>query len=127
MDAGGYLCAAAELPEGASKGFGPRAGQPGFFLLRFEGRAHAYRDACPHYGDTPLAWRGDAYLNGDGSRIVCAAHGAQFAPDTGLCLLGPCLGQALTRVPLRVAANGDLLLASEQTDNELHKNKETQS
>jgi nitrite reductase/ring-hydroxylating ferredoxin subunit len=38
---------------------------------------HAWRDACPHFGDTPMAWRKDAYLNGDATRIVCHAHGAR--------------------------------------------------
>jgi nitrite reductase/ring-hydroxylating ferredoxin subunit len=113
MDAGGYLCAAAELPEGASKGFGPRGGRPGFFLLRFEGRAHAYRDACPHYGDTPLAWRGDAYLNGDGSRIVCAAHGAQFDIASGACTLGPCLGQSLARIDLVITTEQQIYMRRE--------------
>ena len=102
------LCPADELLEGHAKGFG----QQGIFALQYRGVFHAYRDACPHYGDTPLAWRRDAYLNADGSRIVCAAHGAQFEPDTGLCVVGPCQGQFLTPVAVCVAANGDLILAS---------------
>ena len=80
----------------------------GIFVVRHRGQVHAWRDACPHYGSTPLAWRRDAYLNADASRIVCAAHGAQFEPDTGLCTLGPCLGQSLTRVVLRLNAAGGL-------------------
>ena len=96
------LCADSELPEGQARGHaGARA-----FALRRAGQLHAWRDACPHYGDTPLAWRRDAYLNADGSRVVCAAHGAQFEPDTGLCVIGPCLGQSLTRVPVRVGVDG---------------------
>lgn len=99
------LLADRDLPEGGARGF-PSLG---IFALRNKGRVHAWRDACPHYGDTPLAWRRDAYLNADGSRIVCGAHGAQFEPDTGLCTLGPCLGQSLTRVAVSVAADGDLV------------------
>jgi len=106
MTARTLLCRADELPDGASKGFA----RWGVFVLRVQGRVHAYRDACPHYGDTPLAWRRDAYLNADGTRIVCAAHGAQFEPSTGVCTLGPCLGQALTPAPVAVAPNGDLWL-----------------
>lgn len=99
------LLATGELPEGTARGYLAH----GFFALRHAGRVHAWRDACPHYGDTPLAWRRDAYLNADASRIVCAAHGAQFEPDTGLCTLGPCLGQSLTRVPVSVATDGGLV------------------
>jgi nitrite reductase/ring-hydroxylating ferredoxin subunit len=103
------LCPSA-LSDGHAKGFA----QLGIFVLRYQGAAHAYRDACPHYGNTPLAWRQDAYLNADGSRIVCAAHGAQFEPDTGLCVLGPCLGQSLQAVPLTINAEGDLVLSALQ-------------
>lgn len=100
------LCAAAELQEGQSRGFV----EHGIFVLRHSGRLQAFVDACPHYGDTPLAWRRDAYLNADASRIVCAAHGAQFDPATGVCLLGPCLGQALTAVALTVANDGCIVI-----------------
>ena len=102
-----YLCAASDLAEGHAKGFAER----GVFALRFKGNFHVYVDACPHYGDTPLAWRKDAYLNADGTRIVCAAHGAQFEPDTGLCVLGPCLGQSLQSVPVALSADGNLVMS----------------
>lgn len=98
------LCAISELQEGSALGFAAL----GMFVVRHAGQVRGWRDACPHYGDTRLAWRKDAYLNADGSRIVCAAHGAQFALDSGLCTLGPCLGQSLTAVPVQVAANGDI-------------------
>ena len=114
-----HLCAENDLPEGQARGYA----ELGIFVLRHAGRLHAYRDACPHYGDTPLAWRRDAYLNADASRIVCAAHGAQFDPATGVCLLGPCLGQALSRVPVMVADDGRI--AALLTDPQ--KNQETSS
>jgi nitrite reductase/ring-hydroxylating ferredoxin subunit len=112
MSPAARLCGADELKEGHSLGFDQVPGQPAFFILRHQGRAYGYRDACPHYGDTPLAWRKDAYLNADGSRIVCAAHGAEFAPDTGVCLLGPCLGEKLIPVALDQDADGGLRLAA---------------
>ncbi len=98
------LCAAAELQEGQSRGFDPGlTGRDTVFVVRHQGKVVAWRDACPHYGDTPMAWRKDAYLNADGSRIVCAAHGAQFDIESGICTLGPCLGQSLTRVELVIS------------------------
>ena len=100
------LCAVGDLLEGQVKGFA----EQGVFALRFNGIFHVYQDACPHYGDTPLAWRKDAYLNADGTRIVCAAHGALFEPDTGLCVLGPCLGQSLQSVPVDLNADGSLVI-----------------
>ncbi len=102
------LCAQSELLEGCARGFP----EHGIFIVRHTGQVYAWRDACPHYGDTPLAWRRDAYLNVDGTRIVCAAHGAQFEPDTGLCIIGPCLGQALIRVPIVLTDKGQIELES---------------
>ncbi|WNG22865.1 Rieske (2Fe-2S) protein [Cystobacter fuscus] len=101
MDRVVFLCRLDELPDGQSRGFDPlRSGQDTVLVVR-QGRVlHAWRDDCPHQPGTAMAWRKDAYLNRDGSRIVCHAHGARFAIATGVCTLGPCLGQALTRVPV---------------------------
>ena len=98
------LCHQSTLMEGHAKGFAAA----GVFALRHRGGVHVWRDACPHYGSTPLAWRRDAYLDASGTRIVCAAHGAQFEPDTGLCTLGPCLGQSLTAVPFVLNTQGEI-------------------
>jgi nitrite reductase/ring-hydroxylating ferredoxin subunit len=102
------LCRASDLPEGRSRGFDPTAtGRDTLFVVRRNG-VHAWRNACPHWADTPMAWRKDAYLNADATRIVCAAHGAQFEIATGLCTLGPCVGQSLTPVALVAADDGML-------------------
>jgi len=102
------LCHASELADGRSRGFDPTAsGRDTLFVVRRNG-LHAYRNACPHWAETSMAWRKDAYLNADATRIVCAAHGAQFEIDTGLCLLGPCIGQSLMRVPLITSDDGML-------------------
>ena len=63
----------------------------------------AYLDACPHYDGTPMAWRTDAYLSGDGAHLACHSHGARFEirPPASACS-GPCLGQRLQAVPIRV-------------------------
>ena len=99
-----------DLPDGASRGFDPqRIGQDTVLAVRRGRRLFAYADACPHHG-TPMAWRKDAYLNAAGDRIVCAAHGAQFEVDTGLCVLGPCLGERLKALPIIVDAAGELVL-----------------
>jgi nitrite reductase/ring-hydroxylating ferredoxin subunit len=80
------------------------------FVVRWHGELHAWRNACPHIDGAPMAWRKDAYRNADGSRIVCHAHGAQFLPDTGLCVSGPCLGKKLTPVQIFVETDGDLFV-----------------
>ena len=106
------LCHLSELPDGGARGFDPqRSGQDSVLVLRRGSQLRAYVDACPHHG-TPMAWRKDAYLNAAGDRIVCAAHGALFDPDTGACTLGPCLGQALTPLALQVDADGQVHLVA---------------
>ena len=98
-----------ELDDPGSRGFDPaRQGRDSLLLVRRGGEVFAYLDACPHYGDTPMAWRKDAYLNSDGTRIVCHAHGAQFDIATGECLVGPCMGQRLTRLDTTVTEDGDV-------------------
>lgn len=107
------LCPLSELPEGGSRGFDPEGrSQTSVFAVRRRGAVHVYADSCPHHG-MPMAWRRDAYLNATGDRIVCAAHGAQFEIDTGLCVLGPCLGDRLQPVPSRIVG-GELAIAIEQ-------------
>jgi nitrite reductase/ring-hydroxylating ferredoxin subunit len=103
------LCRLDDLPDGASRGFDPgRTGQDTVLLVRRGATIHGWRDACPHHGGTPMAWRKDEYLNAARDRIVCAAHGAQFDIETGVCTLGPCLGQRLEPVELTVTAVGSI-------------------
>ena len=75
-----------------------------------ESRLYAYWDACPHYGDTPMAWRSNAYLNAAGDRIVCASHGAEFDIETGRCTLGAALGRSLTPAPIEATPEGAIVL-----------------
>ncbi|MCI0916271.1 Rieske 2Fe-2S domain-containing protein [Pseudomonas stutzeri] len=93
------LCRLDELAEGKSLGFDPlQGGKDSLFALRSGGAVHLYRNSCPHL-DVPLEYRKDRFLSADGIRVICYAHGAQFLPDTGLCVHGPCLGERLTAVP----------------------------
>lgn len=102
------LCHPDELAEGSSRGFDPAGtGRDTMFVVRRDG-LHAYLNACPHWANTSMAWRKDAFLNADASRIVCAAHGALFDIATGLCSLGPCIGQSLTRVELLRLEDGSV-------------------
>jgi nitrite reductase/ring-hydroxylating ferredoxin subunit len=72
------------------------------FVVRKEGEIFAYRDVCPHYGRTRLAWKRDAYLSADGTEIQCSAHGARFRIRDGVCTVGACLGQKLDAVPVEI-------------------------
>jgi nitrite reductase/ring-hydroxylating ferredoxin subunit len=114
------LCHCDEVPENESRGFDPTGeGQDTVIVVHKHDRFHAWRDACPHFGDTPMAWRKDAYLNGDASKIVCAAHGAQFDIESGVCTLGPCLGQALQAVAIVVTAEQEIYMTPNERQGEV--------
>ena len=100
-----------DVPEGGARGYDPAGdGQDTLFAVRSQGVLHVWRDRCPHAG-TPMAWRRHAYMNAAGDRIVCAAHGAQFEPDTGLCVSGPCLGERLQPVAFDIDGGEIITLA----------------
>lgn len=93
------LCNLDDLAEGSARGFDPlQQGKDSVFALRSEGAVRLYRNNCPHQ-DVPMEYRKDRFLSADGTRVICYAHGAQFLPDTGLCVHGPCLGERLAAVP----------------------------
>lgn len=119
-----YLTQRDALPESGSRGFDPHgAGHDTMFIVRHGDVLRAWLDACPHYGGTPMAWRKDAYLDAHGRHIICHAHGAQFDPATGVCVKGPCLGQALSPAPLHIGPDGRIFLrAAKQT---ISKDEET--
>jgi nitrite reductase/ring-hydroxylating ferredoxin subunit len=109
VSAGEWLCFLDEVPDNGARGFfqQPDSGRFPVFVVRRGGIVRVYRDECPHQG-VQMAWRAHAYLNRDASRIVCWAHGAQFEIETGVCTLGPCLGQRLRAVAHRVGSDGGL-------------------
>ncbi len=108
LRAGIRLCSVAEIPDGGARGFALQASGR-LFAVRRNGAVRVWRDRCPHLG-TPLPWRKDAYLNRAGDRSVCAAHGAQFEAESGLCVLGACLGQSLEAVPFVLTTEGEIFL-----------------
>ena len=95
---GRALCRLDELADGAARGFPPAPGGfTGLVAIRQGDAVHVYVNSCPHIG-TPLEWTPDRFLSADGSRIVCATHGAEFRISDGDCLRGPCFGERLEPV-----------------------------
>jgi len=69
------------------------------FVVKINGKVHAYVNRCPHTG-VPLNWLPDQFLDYEDKLIQCSTHGAQFRPEDGFCVWGPCQGQFLQ--PLKV-------------------------
>lgn len=61
------------------------------FAIRFEGQVHAYLNRCTHVA-MELDWQPNRIFDDTGQWLLCAAHGAVYAPDTGAGVAGPCQG-----------------------------------
>lgn len=75
----------------------------------WKGRWHAFRNRCPHW-DTPLDTDGDDVFDSASGALICTTHGAQFEPESGRCVLGPCFGQSLRRLDTRRLDDGRLAI-----------------
>ena len=69
------------------------------FVVRYQGRAHAYVNKCAHV-PIELDWKQGEFFTTAKDYIICATHGAHYAPDTGHCVMGPCKGKSLQTIPV---------------------------
>ncbi len=72
------------------------------FMFLHEGRPLAYLNRCPHLG-IELNWMPGRFMDTDNQFIQCSSHGALFRPDNGECIAGPCQGDALTALEVRIS------------------------
>ena len=70
-------------------------------LYRDGDSVRGWLNICPHAGRR-LDWAPGKFLLSKSGELVCAAHGATFEPDAGLCVAGPCRGQSLRAVAVAV-------------------------
>lgn len=70
-------------------------------LLRQGTDVRGWLNICPHAGRR-LDWAPGQFLLSREGHLVCAAHGAAFETQHGECISGPCRGQSLQNVPVRV-------------------------
>jgi nitrite reductase/ring-hydroxylating ferredoxin subunit len=105
-----WLCMLDDLADASARGFSSTGGgDDDLFVVRRGDAVYGYRNVCPHNG-VALEYRKDKFLNADGSEIVCSAHGAHFDIATGYCTYGPCLGESLQPLPLRIE-HGRVMIA----------------
>lgn len=69
------------------------------FVIRSHGQAYAYVNRCAHV-PVELDWTPGQFFNVTQEWLICATHGALYAPDSGDCVMGPCKGRQLTRLAL---------------------------
>jgi nitrite reductase/ring-hydroxylating ferredoxin subunit len=95
-----WLCAAQDLADGGRAAlFRVRQyrQEVGAFALRFDGKVVAYLNRCAHV-PVELDWQPGEFLDSTRQVIICAIHGATYAPHSGRCVGGPCGRGRLTPI-----------------------------
>ncbi|MGF6239162.1 MULTISPECIES: Rieske (2Fe-2S) protein [Paraburkholderia] len=94
------ICASDELLEGGAGLRRPAkyaGGDAVVFFVRYGGEAYGYLNRCAHV-PMELDWVEGQFFESSGLYLMCATHGAIYAPDTGKCVGGPCRGGRLRPV-----------------------------
>ena len=81
-------------------------------LHRDGDQVRAWFNVCAHAGRR-LDWSPGQFLKSKEGLLVCAVHGASFELGGGECVAGPCRGEALRAVAVKVQ-DGHLVLETSQ-------------
>jgi len=95
------LCTTDQISDPGSKSFDVQHGRKNvaLFIVLKDGDFNGYINSCPHTGAN-LEWQEDQFLDMDNMFIQCSTHDALFEIDSGKCIAGPCIGDALQPVEL---------------------------
>jgi nitrite reductase/ring-hydroxylating ferredoxin subunit len=98
----GALCRLDDIPDGTAVAVDVvlPEGAENLIVLREGEQARAWINVCPHAGQR-LDWSPGKFLITRGT-LICAVHGASFRTGDGHCVGGPCRGDHLRPVPLRI-------------------------
>lgn len=113
------LCRLDDIPDGGVLGVDPPdpEGEP-LLLARRGNSVQAWLNVCPHAGRR-MDYAPGLFLVKD-DKLTCAVHGATFAlAENGLCVQGPCRGESLAPVPLRVEG-GAIFRAQGSVEDDVH-------
>lgn len=107
------ICKLADLKEKDAKGYSvvlDDGGEIPLVVVRRGNEVFVYRNRCPHTG-VNLEWQPDQFFDLSEAFLQCATHGALFRPEDGYCLRGPCAGDSLKSLPVRVVG-GEVLVGA---------------
>jgi nitrite reductase/ring-hydroxylating ferredoxin subunit len=96
------LCRLQDIPDGGATAVDALLadGEQSLILLREGQQVRGYLNICPHAGRRLDYAPGKFLLKDD--TLICAVHGATFQRQAGACVAGPCRGDSLRVVALRV-------------------------
>jgi nitrite reductase/ring-hydroxylating ferredoxin subunit len=98
------LCRLADIPDGGARGFaveGPDLAQR-IVVARLGKRIFGYVNLCPHALSRLDSEIGQFFEYDDSSHLFCDSHAALFRVEDGVCIEGPCEGQALTPAAIKL-------------------------
>ena len=75
--------------------------QQDIFVVYHNDNVYGYRNVCPHQGLT-LNWMPGQFLNHDQTLIQCSNHDALFRIEDGVCVSGPCAGDRLSPIAVKI-------------------------
>lgn len=84
------------------------------FAVRYGGKAYAYLNRCGHV-PVQLDWQPGEFFDLSKLYLICATHGALYAPDNGRCVSGRCNGRGLQALPVSEHDGAVYLLNEEKT------------
>jgi len=84
------------------------------FVVNYDYQYFAYLNKCGHIA-VQLDYMPGEFFSDDGQTLVCATHGAEYAPDTGACQGGPCYGVGLESLAIS-ELDGQLFLEGDDLD-----------
>lgn len=96
------LCRLDAIPDGGTTAIEHVAAVDGESVIvqRIGDSVRAWLNVCPHAGRR-LDYAPGQFLRKD-ELIICAVHGATFDCASGICVAGPCRGESLRTLPVRV-------------------------
>jgi len=119
------ICSTQQIEPGAAKAFSllrlteTREARPySIFVVRTKAdQFFGYVNVCPHQG----AWLniGDGgFFSGDGARLRCGRHKAEFEVESGVCVKGSCKDKSLEQIPIVVMDDEVCLCGVELSEEE---------
>lgn len=82
------------------------------FVVRYNGQVFGYLNRCAHVS-MEMDWMPGQFFTMDKEHLICATHDAQYLPDTGECISGPCpAGAKLVTIPVEEKTDGIYFKAS---------------
>lgn len=90
------------------------------FVISYDYGYFAYLNRCGHIA-VQLDYLPGQFFSDDGNTLMCSTHGAEYAPDTGACLGGPCYGIGLE--PLAIKEDSGRLILTEDGYTIVHRSK----